>query len=221
MSLIIYFVVFILIAICILLIIYLINPSLFLGNQVKSNPQQPLVVPGTSPAASQIVPTPQPASQIVPTPQPATQIVPVTQAATSSQPAGASSHIGGVYNGLNGTVTGNTYCAGPWESPDNHNKNLICNDVSDPSKKSYSCNTLINTTPLIVQCSNPDPNKHIVFTGLNGSVSGDTYCAGSWGNPIGTNKNLKCLNVTNYDNTLAIDCNIVQGSGSWKTTCYS
>ena len=46
-----------------------------------------------------------------------------------------------------------------------------------------------------------------LYTGNNGTVSGDTYCTGAWGSPDGkTAKNMKCVQQTDAKTNAILEC---------------
>jgi hypothetical protein len=78
-----------------------------------------------------------------------------------------------------------------------------------------------------------EPRTDVVqYNGNNGTVSGTAFCQGAWGNPSGTNKDLKCLigqtiadpRGADYTNTL-VECESLMskeagGLGHWGYSCY-
>ncbi len=107
------------------------------------------------------------------------------------------------YGGNNGSVSGNTYCQGVWGSSDGKNKNMVCNKGYDKNtNKPVSCSTSfgVNNGDYAFDCSFAD------YVGNDGSVSGNTYCKGSWGNPTGKDKNMICLGGINQDTGEYVSC---------------
>jgi|694.fasta_scaffold23802_10 hypothetical protein len=48
--------------------------------------------------------------------------------------------------------------------------------------------------------------KGTLYPGNNGTVSGDTYCAGNWGGVGGQNKNMKCTDQFDASTGEKLDC---------------
>ena len=49
-------------------------------------------------------------------------------------------------------------------------------------------------------------SKGELYPGNNGTVSGDTYCAGNWGGVGGQNKNMKCTDQFDAGTGEKLDC---------------
>jgi len=62
-----------------------------------------------------------------------------------------------------------------------------------------------------------NPYASYIYHGNNGTVNGDTYCAGAWespSGPSGQNKNMKCIGGINYSSGTNVACNTVVGVGN-------
>ena len=101
------------------------------------------------------------------------------------------------YRGNNGSISGDTYCKGGWESIDGKDKNMKCIDgVILTSGEKVNCIDSINKPGLAYKCilpPPPDPYAEYNYRGNNGSISGDTYCKGGWESIDGKDKNMKCI----------------------------
>jgi len=75
------------------------------------------------------------------------------------------------------------------------------------TKSSTKSNTKSNT-PINTPINTPSntPIKEVkLYGGNNGTVSGDTFCAGDWGNN-GTNKNMTCVKQTDAATAAILEC---------------
>jgi hypothetical protein len=59
----------------------------------------------------------------------------------------------------------------------------------------------------------------IAYPGDNGSVTGDTYCTGAWGNPSGSYKNMNCVSGVDATTNASVACNISQSNVDWTFNC--
>jgi hypothetical protein len=58
------------------------------------------------------------------------------------------------------------------------------------------------------------------YTGNNGTISGNEFCQGIWGNPDGTAKKMACITAKNEATNAPYGCEYVPGAGSsWGAYC--
>jgi hypothetical protein len=121
------------------------------------------------------------------------------------------------YPGNNGSVSGFTYCKGQWLSEDGKNKNRICTSGKNiDTGASIDCATLGVSGNFGYTCK-----KTNLYIGDNGSVSGDAYCKGNWGNTPGAgDKNLMCLSGIDDTNKKEVNCTQPLPAGNYSFYCY-
>ena len=114
------------------------------------------------------------------------------------------------YTGNNGSVTGHQYCQGAWGSGNGQNKNMVCVQGMDLNGNPLACNSTGTAGSWF--CQKPQ------YIGNNGSVSGNTFCQGVWGNPNNTNKNMMCIGGLADANQNSLGCSSTGTAGAWL--CY-
>ena len=122
------------------------------------------------------------------------------------------------YTGNNGSVTGNEYCSGSWESADRKDKNMKCISGKSGSGKALDCgktygNELGSLSYICGTIANP-------YNGNNGSITGNKYCSGNWESADGKDKNMKCISGKSGSGK-ALDCGKTYGNelGSLSYIC--
>ena len=120
-------------------------------------------------------------------------------------------------SGNNGSVNGNTYCKGAYQGWSSDK----CINMSDTIQgKNIDCNQVPGNGNWTATCTVPEPQK--LKPGNNGSVSGNTYCKGSWnGWSSDFNSTKTCNNMSDTNQGKVLDCEQVPGigSGNWIATC--
>ena len=142
--------------------------------------------------------------------------------APAAAPAAAPATKITTYKGNNGTINGNRYCSGSWESTGD--KNLKCVGGKNTATGAVlDCSTIYGLgSPYEYDCSS-DAIKYKTYIGNNGTISGVEYCKGAWESPNNTNKNLICTYGQNTTTGAVLDCSTVYGApgGPYAYDCSS
>ena len=84
----------------------------------------------------------------------------------------------------------------------------------------YSTSTTPTTTTTITTTTKiPTTPTPTLYPGDNGSVNGNTYCSGGWGNPTGQNKNMTCVSGIDNASGNTVTCSQGLGAGNFSFYC--